>query len=204
MAKREIKRPVTEEDIHRWEEGWAQMMITIWREKILALGIVDTMSLYNRMSHVVSIAEGVTAVTHEFLAYGIFMEAGTGRGYEIHGKKYYDKKGNFTHTGYNPGDLDILDPYYRKAHGLDKPRKRGPKSSTKDMTTGKPREPRRWFSRKYLSSRDVLNKVMRDLYGNAYMGTFSNVVRLMFNTREFVEGVKEGKLSAAEMSMINL
>ena len=99
MAKREIKRPVTEEDIRAWEDGWSEMMITIWREKIMSLGIVDTMTLYNRLSHVVSRAEGVTAVTHEFMEYGIFMEAGTGRGYEIHGKKYNDKNGNSTTLG---------------------------------------------------------------------------------------------------------
>lgn len=166
MAKREIKRPVTDEDIRRWEDGWSEMMITIWREKLLELGVIDTMTLYNRIPNVTSRADGVTAVTHEFMEYGIFVEAGVGNGYY---------KGN-------GGDLEILDPYYRQAHGLDRPRKRGPRSSVKDMTSGKPRERRYWFSKRYLSSIRVLNEVERDLYGNAYMGTLSNVVRLMFDT----------------------
>lgn len=165
-GKREIRRPVTEEDIRAWEDGWAEMMITIWRENILKLGIVDTMRLYNDISHVTSRASGATAVTHEFMEYGIFMEAGVGNGY----------------TRGNGGDLEILDTWYRAEHGLNKPRKRGPKTSTKDMTTGKPRQDRPWFSRKYLRSINVLNSVERDLYGNAYMGTVSNVVRLLFDT----------------------
>lgn len=172
-GRKEIRRPVTEEDIRAWEDGWSEMMITIWRENILRLGIVDTMQLYNKMSHVTSRASGATAVTHEFMQYGIFMEAGVGNG--------------FTHD--NGGDLQIMDPYYRKAHGLDKPRKRGPKTSTKDMTTGKPRQRRVWFSKRYLSSIYVLNAVERDLYGNAYMGTVSNVVRLMFDTRKEVNNL---------------
>ena len=188
MAKREIKRPVTEEDIRAWEDGWSEMMITIWREKIMSLGIVDTMTLYNRLSHVVSRAEGVTAVTHEFMEYGIFMENGVGNGYN---------RGN-------GGNLNFLDPSIRHWLGIDKPRPRGPKTSTKDTTTGKPRERRPWFSRRYLSSIRVLNTVERDLYVNAYMGTLSNVVRLMFDTHNFVEKVKKGKLTDAERSAINL
>ena len=162
---RQIKRPVTEEDIRKWEEEWAKMMIVIWREKIMQLGIIDTMKLYNDLSHVVSQAPGVTCVVHEFLQYGIYMEAGVGNGYQ---------KGN-------GGELLILDPYYRREHGMNKPRKRGPRWSTKDMTTGKPRSRRPWFSRKYLSSIQVLSTVERDLYGNQYMGTLSNVVRFMFD-----------------------
>lgn len=160
------------------------MMVTIWREKIIALGIVDTMRLHNDISHVVSIASGVKAVTHQFMEYGIFMEAGVGNGY---------RKGN-------GGDLEILDPYYRKFHGLDKPRKRGPKSSVKDMTTGKPRENRYWFSRRYLSSMRVLNEVERDLYGNEYMGTVSNVVRLLFDTGTVVRhALRKGEITAMSL-----
>lgn len=177
MAKREIRQPVTEEDVQKWEDEWSEVMIKIWREKIQALGIIDTMTLYNRMSHVTSRATGVTAVTHEFMEYGIFMEAGVGNGYR-HG---------------NGCDLEILNPWYRSVHGLDKPRKRGPRWSTKDMTSGKERTGRPWFSRKYLSSINVLNSVERDLMGNQYMGTMSNVVRLMFDTKDELERARGGK-----------
>ena len=49
------------------------------------------------------------------------------------------------------------------------------------MTSGKPRKRRPWFSKKYLQSIYVLNSVERDLYGNEYMGTMSNVIRMMFD-----------------------
>lgn len=162
---RKIVRPVTEEDIRKWEQEWAKTMITIWREKIMQLGIIDTMRLYDNQSHVVSQAPGSTAVVHEFLQYGIFQEAGVGNGYDRD----------------NGGGLQILDPYYRRAHGLNKPRRRGPSWSRKDMTSGKPRKRRPWFSKKYLQSIYVLNSVERDLYGNEYMGTMSNVIRMMFD-----------------------
>lgn len=184
MAKREIKRPVTDEDIRRWEDGWTQMMITIWREKILHLGVVDTMMLYNNISDEISSSQGETTIVHKFLEYGIFVEAGVGNGY---------RKGN-------GGNLEILDPYYRKAHGLDRPRKRGPRESTKDMTTGKPRTKQYWFSKKYLSSIMVLNEVERDLYGNAYMGALSNVVDLMFNISDAVKK----NLSKGEITVMSL
>lgn len=64
----------------------------------------------------------------------------------------------------NGGQLDILDKEYREKHNM-----------------GKQRRKRDWFSEKYVSSIMVLSRVERDLYGNAYMGTLSNVVEAIFN-----------------------
>lgn len=165
MVERKITRPVSEADIRKWEQDWMTMMITIWREQITRLGIVDTMKLYNDITGSLSHGEQVT-IAHEFMKYGIYVAAGVGNGYS---------KGN-------GGDLDILDPSLRKAARLDKPRSRGPRWSTKHMTTGKPREKRDWFVRKYLRSIYVLGDVERSLYGEAYMGTLSNVVSGLFTT----------------------
>ena len=165
MAERKIQRPVTEADIRKWEQDWMKMMITIWRDQIMRLGIVDTMKLYNDITGSLSVGDRVTIV-HEFMKYGIYVAAGVGNGYN---------KGN-------GGDLDILDPSLRKAARLDKPRSRGPRWSTKHITTGKPREKRDWFTSKYLRSIDVLGDVERSLYGEAYMGTLSNVVSRLFTT----------------------
>ena len=169
MAVREIKRPVTEQDIREWERGWADMMVSIWRENILRLGIVDTRRLHDRMSHRVVDAGGQITIAHEFMLYGIFVARGVGQGFY---------KGNL-------GDLQIMDKAYRKEHGLDKPRKRGPTWGG-GYTSGKPRQKREWFARKYLRSIYVLTEVERDLYGNAYMGTLSNVVQAIFNGKEIV------------------
>lgn len=164
MAERKITRPVTKEDIRKWEQEWMKMMITIWREQILRLGIVDTMKLYRDITGGISGTDMIT-IAHEFMKYGIYVAAGVGNGYS---------KGN-------GGDLEILDPALRKAARLDKPRRRGPRWSTKRMTTGKPRQERDWFVRKYLRSIYVLGDVERSLYGDAYMGTMSNVVSSLFS-----------------------
>lgn len=163
MAERQIKRPVTEEDIRKWEEGWKDMMITIWREQILKLGIVDTMKLHNDIEGTLSGSDQVV-IAHEFMEYGIYVACGVGNGYN---------KGN-------GGDLEILDPSLRTAARLNKPRSRGPRWSNKHMTSGKPRKRRDWFITKYLRSIFVLGEVERDLYGEAYMGTMSNVVSDLF------------------------
>lgn len=160
---RAIRRPVTEEDIRLWEQAWTEMMVTIWRENILRLGIVRTMTLHDTISHRITDAGGQVQIAHEFMLYGIFVARGVGSNY---------RKGN-------GGNLEFLDKAYRKEHGLDKPRKVGPAWGG-HMTSGKPRERRDWFSPRYLSSIAVLTRVETQLYGNAYMGTLSNVVEAMF------------------------
>ena len=144
---REIKRPVTEQDIRDWERGWTDMMVNIWKENIIRLGIMDTMRLYNNIDGAVQQVDGMVTISHQFMLYGIYVARGVGNGY---------KRGN-------PGDLYFLDKQYRKQHKL-----------------GKPRKKRDWFARKYLRSIRVLSEVERDLYGNAYMGTMSNVVSALF------------------------
>ncbi|MBP3757176.1 MAG: hypothetical protein J6I61_07845 [Prevotella sp.] len=163
MAVREIKKPVTEQDIRQWERGWADMMVSIWRENILRLGIVDTRRLHDSISHSITDASGQITIAHEFMLYGIYVARGVGQGF----------------TRGNPGDLLIMDKSYRKEHGLNKPRKRGPKWGG-GYTSGKPRKKREWFAKKYLRSIYVLSEVERDLYGAAYMGTLSNVVQAIF------------------------
>lgn len=167
MAVREIRRPVTEQDIRAWEHDWADMMVTIWRENILRLGIVDTRQLHDKMSYLVADAGGQVTIAHQFMLYGIYVARGVGQGFS---------KGN-------PGDLPIMDKTYRKLNRLDKPRKRGPGWGG-GYTSGKPRTKRDWFARKYLRSIHVLTEVERDLYGHAFMGNLSNVVEAIFGGRE--------------------
>lgn len=164
---KQIRQPVTEADMRAYEREWTKMMITIWREQILLLGIVDTMHLYRDIQGAISGNDQIT-IAHTFMEYGIYQADGVGNGY---------KKG-----AKNGGDLMILNKSVRKKEKLDKPRPRGPKGSTKHMSSGKPRKKRDWFARKYLRSIYVLGCVERDLYGEAYLGTLSNVVRDMFAT----------------------
>ena len=162
MSK-DIQKPVSEADIRSYEREWAAMMVHIWRENILHLGIVKTKRLYNSLAHSVTNAGDSITIAHQFMLYGIYIARGVGRGY--------------THD--NPGDLEFLDKSYRKTHRLNKPRKRGPAWGG-GYTSGKPREKRDWFSRKYMRSIHVLTEVELSLYGEAYMGTLSNVLSAIF------------------------
>jgi hypothetical protein len=149
---RDIKRPVTEEDIREWERGWAEMMVKIWRENILRLGIMDTGRLHNTLSHQVTDLSGQITIAHEFMLYGIYVARGVGKGYRRGNSGKDDENG-----------LQFLGKSYRKAHKM-----------------GKARKKRDWFSRKYMRSIRVLSEVERDLYGEAYMGTLSNVLEAIF------------------------
>ena len=153
---REIKRPVTEEDIRLGEQAWTEMMVTIWRENILRLGIVDTMTLYNKMAYRVTDTGGQIQIAHEFMLYGIYVARGVGNGYRRGNSGKDDENG-----------LQFLGKQYRKEHKM-----------------GKPRQRRDWFTPRYLSSIEVLTRVEVQLYGNAYMGTLSNVVQAMFGNVE--------------------
>lgn len=157
---REIRRPVTEQDIRAWERGWADMMITIWRDNILRLGIVDTLTLYNKMSQRVTDIEGQITIAHEFMLYGIYVARGVGNGY---------RRGNSGKDDDN--GLRFLGKGYRKEHNM-----------------GKARKKRDWFSRKYMKSIYVLNRVERDLYGQAYLGTAGNALAAMLGNTTTVVG----------------
>lgn len=149
---REIKRPVTEQDIRAWEREWTDMMVTIWRENILRLGIVDTGRLQRSLTGRHTDMSGQITIAHEFMLYGIYVARGVGRGYRRGNSGKDDENG-----------LKFLGKSYRKAHKM-----------------GKARKKRDWFSPRYLQSIKVLTNTERDLYGEAYMGTMSNVVAAMF------------------------
>lgn len=164
-----INYPETEEELRRWERGWADMMIKIWTEHILRLGIVDTGNLMRSLTGQVIDATSQTTIVHQFLLYGIYVARGVGQGF----------------TRGNPADLQIMNKVYRDEHDLNKPRKRGPKWGG-GYTSGKPRQKRDWFARKYLRSLYVLAETERNVYGEMFMGNLSNVVQAIFNGKEIV------------------
>lgn len=157
--------PQTEEELRQWEEGWSDMMVTIWTENILRLGIVDTGHLMRSLTGKVTGTADQREMMHEFALYGIYVARGTGRGY----------------TPGNPGDLDFLDPVYRTETGLNKPRKVGPAWGGR-VAGGHPRSKKKnWFLRKYLRSMYVLAETERNVYGEMFMGNLSNVIDALFN-----------------------
>lgn len=146
-----------------FEKGWTEFMVDIWRERMQMLKIHNTGALKSSLEGSISGDEGHRRITHRFLMYGLYVASGVGSGY---------KAGN-------GGDLEFLDPEYRKAHGLDKPRKRGPAWGG-GMTSGKPRKARDWFSRKYFYSMRRLMEKEAEYYGEAYNGLMIQAVATLF------------------------
>lgn len=140
--------PQTAEELGQYEEGWAKMMVDMWHEQLAKVRAIDTGNLYGSISAKTNGGE-VATITHSFALYGIYVEAGTGRGF----------------TPGNPGDLPFLGEEYRREHGLDKPKKVGPAWGGR-MTSGNPHKPREWFDNKYWYSRMRLNEMLQEYYGN--------------------------------------
>ena len=115
-------------------DGWTKMMMTIWKEKIIRYGIVDTGHLHSNFN---GDSDDNSALL-KFVSYGLYQAFGVGNGYK-HG---------------NGGNLEFLDPEYRKKHKLGKPRKR-----------------RNWYSPKLYSSVKVLQRAMAELYAHDAVNT---------------------------------
>ena len=97
------------EDIIKYQDAWAEMMVTIWREKIEKLRVYDTRRLYHDIEHeTFHTSDSAATLKHRFMEYGIYQDCGVGNGY---------KRLN------EGGDLYFLDPEYRAKHHLGKPRK---------------------------------------------------------------------------------
>lgn len=143
------KRPAsTAEDRLKYQKAWEEMMVTIWREKIRRLHVVDTHSLHNDITgNTFSSGTDVSTIQHKFLQYGIYQDCGTGRGYAKD----------------NGGYLSFLDPQLR-----DKEYARKQKSGK--ITLGEPRKPREWFSRAYFASIMVMKEQMAYMYGEEFCG----------------------------------
>lgn len=109
MAKKNTNRPAaTDEDRKKYQEAWAEMMVTIWREKIERLHVIDTYSLHQQIKdNVVTSSDSVSTIQHKFLEYGIYQDLGVGNGYSKD----------------NGGNLEILNPVYRAEHNMGEPRK---------------------------------------------------------------------------------
>ena len=82
-------------DFNEYADAWAQMMITIWLDKMSALGVSDTGALANSLrTEVVRQAGGdVSKITHFFLYYGHYVARGVGKEF---------RKGNAGDLGFTP------------------------------------------------------------------------------------------------------
>lgn len=120
-------------------KAWTDMMIDIWEEKIIKYSIIDSGNL---MSSVTGSSTQDSAFL-KFVSYGIYQAYGVGNGYK------HD----------NGGNLEFLDPEYRKKHKLGKPRKR-----------------RNWYTPRLYSSIMVLQRAMAEIYSHDIVNTICDAL----------------------------
>ena len=96
-------------DLKTYSKAWYDKMVTIWRDRIDAMDILDTGALRGSVAGKgFAMDEMGGQMAFQFLQYGIYVDLGTGKGY---------KRGN-------GGDLKFLWKTYRATHGLGEPRKK--------------------------------------------------------------------------------
>ena len=175
--RRHASSRIPEEDLRRFEEGWAKMMVTIWQEKLQLLRVEDTGALKASIQAKALLEGAKKTIEFQFYKYGKYADDGTGR--EFTNTGYTDSLGrHYTSSRQADGTLPFLLPggeQYRAEHGLDKPKKVGPAWKGR-VAGGHPRRANEWFYRKYYASRMVLNELERDFYGEAYLGMLTTAV----------------------------
>ena len=98
-------------DLKTYSKAWYDQMVTIWRDRIDAMDILDTGALRGSVAGKgFAMDEMGGQMALQFRQYGKDVDAGTGKGY---------KRGN-------GGDLEFLGKDYRKQHKLGKARKKRP------------------------------------------------------------------------------
>lgn len=175
--RRHASSRIPEEDLRKFEEGWAKMMVTIWQEKLQLLRVEDTGALKASIQAKALLEGAKKTIEFQFYKYGKYADDGTGR--EFTNTGYTDSLGrHYTSSRQADGTLPFLLPggeQYRAEHGLDKPKKVGPAWKGR-VAGGHPRRANEWFYRKYYASRMVLNELERDFYGEAYLGMLTTAV----------------------------
>lgn len=144
----------TPEQRRKYMQGWTDMMVTIWREKIQMLDVIDTGALLRSVDGY-SMSESsmeTFTITHKFMEYGIFQELGTGNGYKHDNGGYLWFRDNLSYGNTT--------------------RKKKQKSGK--ITGDWHRVERIWFSKKYYASVMVMKEEMAQMYGQAFAGIISN------------------------------
>lgn len=177
------------QELGKFRQQWTANMVRYWQERIDKLRVNDTGRLRSSITGMLHPGP-ITTIEHTFLVYGKYISDGVGREFGVGytdslGRTYDSHRGEGT---LNMGQLPFLLPggeSYRKEHGLDSPKKVGPKWGDR-VAGGHPREKRDWFFRKYYSSRMVLNEIEFAAYGQAYQGMIAMACDELFKTVRMV------------------
>lgn len=174
----------TDEQLTAFEKGWCDFMVDIWHERQLSLRIRDTGTLYGSIRGTASSGSD-HVIEHRFAEYGIYVAAGVGKGYRhgnsgkdddnglqfLRGGKREYLKGN--NASCRPVGLGLS----RHAMLHFRHNERGAA-----LTSGKHRQRRDWFQKKYFYSMMRLNEKEAAFYGEAYQGMMSTFLDELFST----------------------
>lgn len=172
---------ITAEENDKWVEGWTSFMIDIWLEQMRSFSppVERTGALRNSLKGEFRPGDK-RLIEFEFLEYGAFVAKGITPAFAW-------KKWTRAHGGEKVprervpgGQLDILDPQYRRDHGLDKEKKTGPKFGGR-ASRPYPVGHRDWFAKKFYASLKKLNEHEQWFYGADYQGLMSEAMDMMFS-----------------------
>lgn len=97
--------------MEKFSRAWYAQMVRIWQDRITYWGAVSTGALRQSVAGGgLTVSEAEVQAEFRFLRYGIYVDAGTGKGY---------RPGN-------GGNLEFKDKDYRRQHRLGRTRERRP------------------------------------------------------------------------------
>ena len=154
-----------DEDAKKYSEAWADMMRKIWADRVARMRAWDTGELHSSVTRYNThplFRDSSIEFAFRFIQYGIYVDAGVGNGYY---------KGN-------DGKLEFLDEgkesgiNKRELLGYNKRRKAGHNGK---LTSGKPRQKKKWFSPSWYISQRVLADKMLTFMGDHFEALFDNL-----------------------------
>lgn len=99
------------DSLRQYSRAWYDTMTRIWTDRLDLLGVRHTGALRRSVAGAgFSVTDGGGSMAFRFLQYGLYVDAGTGRGY---------RRGN-------GGDLEFLGKAYRVRHRLGRARRKRP------------------------------------------------------------------------------
>ena len=113
MQKNGTNNSYSKDDLEKYANAWSDMMEHIWRDRLARYRFSkqSTGRLFSSIKAKNPMVDGPEMTfTFGFTHYGIYVDAGSGRGY----------------TKGNGGDLEFLGKEYRIKHKLGKPRQKRP------------------------------------------------------------------------------
>lgn len=159
-----------EKERERYEREWTSCMVQFWQEKMMRFSppVYDTGRLHDSLTGVLHPGTPTT-IEHRFMEYGLYVAAGTGKGYRRGNSGKDDENG----LQFMRGDK------WNKGRGH--------------------RQPRDWFARKYRYSLHRLNDYEAAYYGEAYQGLLADALAAMFGDPAALARHNGGNDDAARM-----